>query len=97
MFARAQVPGSPSYEALLIPDAAIGSEQVRKFVYVVDQDNVAKQVYVTLGPVFDGLRVIKDGLSPTDRVVVNGLMRVRPGLKVTPEQAPPAGEPAKTN
>jgi RND family efflux transporter MFP subunit len=97
MFARAQVPGSPPYEALLIPDAAIGSEQVRKFVYVVDQDNVAKQVYVTLGPVFDGLRVIKDGLSPTDRVVVNGLMRVRPGLKVTPEQAPPAGEPAKTN
>jgi RND family efflux transporter MFP subunit len=96
MFARAHVPGSPSYEALLIPDAAIGSEQVRKFVYVVDQDNVAKQVYVTLGPVFDGLRVIKDGLSPTDRVVVNGLMRVRPGLKVTPEQAP-AGEPAKTN
>jgi multidrug efflux system membrane fusion protein len=97
MFARAQVPGSPPYEALLIPDAAIGSEQVRKFVYVVDQDNVAKQVYVTLGPVFDGLRVIKDGLSPTDRVVVNGLMRVRPGLKVTPEPAPPAGEPAKTN
>ncbi len=94
MFARAQVPGSPPYEALLIPDAAIGSEQVRKFVYVVDQDNVAKQVYVTLGPVADRLRVIKDGLSANDRVVVNGLMRVRPGIKVTPEQPAPAAPPA---
>lgn len=99
MFARVQVPGSPPYEALLIPDAAIGSEQVRKFVYVVDQDNIAQQVYVTLGSVVDRLRVIKDGLSPNDRVVVNGLMRVRPGSKVAPEQAAPAADaaPAKAN
>jgi RND family efflux transporter MFP subunit len=99
MFARLQVPGSDSYEALMVPDAAIGTEQVRKFVYLVGSDDVVKQVYVTLGQVIDGLRVIKDGLSPDDRVVVNGLMRVRPGLKVKPEDqgAPQSGSQAQTN
>jgi RND family efflux transporter MFP subunit len=92
MFARVQVPGSPPYEALLVPDVAIGSEQVRKFVYVVDAENVARQKYVTLGPVVDGLRVIKTGLLPTDRVVVNGMAKVRPGQKVNPQEQ---GSPAK--
>jgi RND family efflux transporter MFP subunit len=77
MFARVEVPGSSPYQALMIPDAAIGTEQVRKFVYVLDRDNVAQQRFVTLGQVVDDLRVIKDGLSADDRVVVNGLMRVR--------------------
>ena len=86
MFARVQVPGSAPYEALMLPDAAIGTEQVRKFVYVVDQDGVARQRFVTLGQVVDGLRVIRQGVSADDRVVVNGLMRVRPGQKVTPEE-----------
>jgi membrane fusion protein, multidrug efflux system len=91
MFARVEVPGSSPYQALMIPDAAIGTEQVRKFVYVLDRDNVARQRFVTLGQVVDDLRVIKDGLSADDRVVVNGLMRVRVGQKVTPdgEQASP--------
>ncbi len=101
MFARVQVPGSRPYEALLVPDAALGTEQVRKFVYVLDADNVVKQTYVTLGQVVDGLRVIKEGLTPDTRVVVNGLMRVRPGVKVNPETpgaTPPAGPPpVKTN
>ena len=60
MFARLQVPGSAPYEALLVPDAAIGTEQARKFVLVVDSDNVARQKYVTLGQVVDGLRIIKE-------------------------------------
>jgi RND family efflux transporter MFP subunit len=93
MFARAQVPASPPYDALLVPEAAIGTEQVRKFVYVVGDDNAVKQSYVTLGQVIDGMQVVKDGLSPDDRVVVNGLTRVRPGVKVTPQEqgaAPPA-------
>jgi RND family efflux transporter MFP subunit len=85
MFARVQVPGSPPYEALLVPDAAIGSEQVRKFVLVVDGENTARQKYVTLGQAVENLRVIKEGLGPDDRVIVNGLMRARPGQKVTPE------------
>ena len=66
-----------------MPDTAIGTEQVRKFVYVLDADNVATPKYVTLGQLVDGLRVVK-GLKADDTVVVNGLMRVRPGAKVTP-------------
>src|SRR5580692_2080052 len=95
MFGRLRVPGSPPYAALLVPDAAIGSEQVRKFVLVVDDGNVVRQKYVTLGQIDGGLRVVKDGLAATDRVIVNGLMRARPGQKVTPQQedTPPAKGP----
>src|SRR5215475_4651918 len=99
MFARVQVPGSVPYGALMLPDAAIGTEQVRKFIYVVDKDNVARQRFVTLGQVVDDLRVIKDGVSADDRVIVNGLMRARPGQKVTPEDqqaAPQAAAPQTT-
>ena len=103
MFARVRVPGSPSYAALLIPDAAIGSEQVKKFVLVVGAENKVMPKYVTLGQLSDGLRVIKDGLAPDDAVIVNGLMRVRPGMQVTPVEqgaAPPSAPgapPAKPN
>ena len=101
MFGRIRVPGSPTYNALLLPDAAIGTEQVRKFVLVVGDDAAAVQKYVTLGPLSDdNLRVIKDGIKAGDRVIVNGLMRVRPGQKVTAQEqgaAPvgPAGPQAK--
>ncbi|MFN3349785.1 efflux RND transporter periplasmic adaptor subunit [Pseudorhodoplanes sp.] len=88
MFARVQVPGSAPYTALLIPDTAIGSEQARKFVYVVRPDNTVAQKYVELGPLDNGERVIRGGLQPTDSVIVEGLMRVRPGMKVNPETAP---------
>lgn len=95
MFARAQVPASAPYEALLVPDVAIGTEQARKFVLAVDGENIARQKYVTLGAAVDGLRVIKQGLAPDDRVIVEGLMRARPGQKVTPEapKAPDAPKP----
>jgi len=91
MFGRLRVPGSPPYAALLISDAAIGTEQTRKYVLVVDDSGVVRQKYVTLGQLDDGLRVVKDGLAPSDRVIVNGLMRARPGQKVTAQQqsAPP--------
>jgi RND family efflux transporter MFP subunit len=88
MFGRLQIDVSAPAEALLVPDAAVGTEQVRKFVYVVGNDNVATPKYVTLGQAAEGgLRVIKSGLTADDVVIVNGLMRVRPGAKVTPEQA----------
>jgi RND family efflux transporter MFP subunit len=97
MFARVQVPGSPSYTALLVPDAAIGTEQARKYVLVVDAENTVRIKYVTPGQVSGNLRVIKSGLEENDRVVVNGLMRARPNVKVNPQQegAPPptAGGP----
>ena len=87
MFARVRMAAAPPINELLVPDAAIGAEQVRKFVLVVDAENVARPKYVTLGPVVDGLRVITQGLTPDDNVIVNGLMRARPGAKVTPQQA----------
>jgi len=102
MFGRIRVPGSPAYQALLVPDAAIGTEQVRKFVLVVGTDNTAVAKYVTLGPVVeDNLRIVREGLNANDRVIVNGLMRVRPGQTVKPEEqgssALPAGPQAKAH
>lgn len=94
MFGRLKVSGSLPYQAFLIPDAAIGTEQIRKFVYVVGADDTVAMKYVVPGQMSDGLRVIKDGLSTEDRVVVNGLMRVRPGIKVTPTEAVSAPTPA---
>jgi RND family efflux transporter MFP subunit len=97
MFARVRVPGSPPYEALLVSDVAIGTEQVRKFVLTVNADNTVVPKYVTLGQTTaDNLRVIKNGLGPDDRVIVDGLLRARPGQKVTPqEEGKPGAAPAQ--
>jgi RND family efflux transporter MFP subunit len=99
MFARVRVPASLAYEALLVPDVAIASEQVRKYVMAIDADNTAKPKYVTLGQLVGNLRVIKDGLSANDSIVVNGLARIRPNIKVTPQeqgaQPPPPAPQAK--
>jgi len=108
MFGRLRVPGSAPYNALLVPEVALGSDQARKFVYVIGPNNAAVQKYLTLGQAVGPLRVVKDGLTVEDRVVVNGMARVfRPGQPVTPQEegaAPPAGTnpqqgaaPAKTN
>jgi len=96
MFGRVRVPASSPYEALLVPDVAIGSEQVRKYVLVVTGENKVVQKYVTLGQLVDGkLRVIKEGLAPDDKVIVNGIARVRPGQTVAPQaEGAPAGQPA---
>jgi membrane fusion protein, multidrug efflux system len=97
MFARIRIAMSPPAEALLVPDTAIGTEQVRKIVYVVDAENVVQPRYVTLGRLVGGLRVVKSGLKGEDRVVINGLMRVRPGVKVAPQAgAMAAAEPPKS-
>jgi RND family efflux transporter MFP subunit len=91
MFARIRVPASPPYEALMVPDAAIGTEQARKYVLTLKPDNTVALTYVALGQLAPGdLRAIKDGLKADDRVIVNGLMRARPGQKVTPEEQQPA-------
>jgi RND family efflux transporter MFP subunit len=97
MFGRVRVPASPPYDALLLPDTAIGTEQVRKFVLSVNADNTVVSKFVTLGQVTsDNLQVIKDGIGPDDRIIVNGLMRARPGQKVTPqEQGAAPAKPAQ--
>jgi multidrug efflux system membrane fusion protein len=102
MFGRVRVPGSLPHTTLLIPDAALGTEQSRKFVLVVDDSNTVHLKYVTPAQLDGGLRVIKDGVAANDRVIVNGLMRARPGSKVTPEEegtpaAPSAAHEASKN
>ena len=84
MFGRAQVAGAEAYDALLVPDTAISTDQARRTVYVVAQDGSVTPKAVQLGPVVQGLRVIKSGLAPTDRVIIAGLQRAaQPGAKVT--------------
>ena len=83
-FARVRVIASAPYEALLVPDTAIATDQSRKIVFVVKDDNTVEARPVTLGPLDDGLRVIKEGLKPDDRVIVDGLQRARIGAKVAP-------------
>jgi multidrug efflux system membrane fusion protein len=82
LFARVRLPGSSQYKALLIPDEAIGSDQTQRFAFVVNDQNIVEYRKVELGPIIEGLRVIRDGLKPEDWVVVNGVQRVRTGAKV---------------
>lgn len=86
VFGRMQLFGGEA-DALLIPDSSVVSDQTRKIVYAVGEDGVVRAVPVTLGPITEGLRVVKDGLSRTDRIVINGLANpfVRPGAKVVAE------------
>jgi multidrug efflux system membrane fusion protein len=85
LFARVQLSGSEKAQtkAILISDRAVGTDQNRKFVYVVKADSTAEYRTVTLGPTFDGLRVVRDGVKAGEKIVVNGLQRVQPGAPVT--------------
>jgi multidrug efflux system membrane fusion protein len=85
LFARVQLAGSADTvrKVALISERAVGTDQDRKFVYVVKADSTAEYRNVKLGPVIDGLRVVRDGLKPGEKIVINGLQRVRPGAPVT--------------
>jgi len=92
-FGRVRIIGSAPYEALLIPDTAIATDQSRKIVFVVKDDNTVEARPVVLGPLDEGLRVIREGLKAEDHVIVDGLQRARVGAKVTPKMAQsPAGD-----
>jgi len=86
LFARVKLMGSNQYDALLINDSAVGTDQTVRYVLVVGADNKVQYRPVKLGPIIDGLRVVTDGLKPGETIVVNGLQRVRPGSPVTPER-----------
>ncbi len=92
-FARIRVPGSGKYQALLIPDLAIGTDQGQKFVFVINNDTVEYRT-VKLGPLSDGLRVVREGLHSNDWVIVNGLMSIRPGAKANVTRAVMTNAPA---
>ncbi len=83
-FARVRVPVSPPHKALLVTDRALDTDQGQKVVYVVGKDNKVVSRPVRLGALHDGLREVTDGLRPGERVIVNGLQQVRPGLTVEP-------------
>jgi multidrug efflux system membrane fusion protein len=85
-FVRVRVASSPKYDALLVADRAIGSDQDQSFVYVVDSKNIARLRHITTGQLADGLRVVKSGLQPDDGVIINGIIKVRPGNSVKPQQ-----------
>ena len=82
MFGRARLLGSGTYEALLVPDESIVADQTRKLLYVIGKDGKVAQRVVDTGPLVEGLRVIRDGIAPTERIVLDGLAGLRPGTKV---------------
>src|SRR5690606_33035000 len=99
LFARVQLQGSAEFDALLVDDKAVLTDQDRKYVYVLGEDNTAQRRDVVLGRVVDGLRVVQSGLEPGDKVIVNGVQKVfMPGMPVAPKQVametPAEGEAA---
>lgn len=97
-FARMRIAHGVPYKTLLVPDEAVGAEQNERIVYVVGNDNVVATKTVKTGGLFGGLRAIVSGLEPDDRVIVNGVLKARPGARVTPENVPiadTASKPAK--
>jgi membrane fusion protein, multidrug efflux system len=92
LFGTIQVPGSPPYQGVLVPDEAIGTDQERRYVWVVAEDGTASQRVVRPGPRIDGYRVVRQGLKGDETIVIAGLQRVRPGAKITPQmkELPPS-------
>jgi RND family efflux transporter MFP subunit len=86
LFVRVRLAMGPPHRTLLLTEQAIGTDQGQKFVYVIDAENKVEYHRVTLGQTFDGLQAIEEGLEPNQRVVVNGLQRIRPGLTVVATQ-----------
>lgn len=107
LFARVRVSVGDKYQAVLVPERAIGTDQGQKYLLAVNDKNVVEYRAVTLGRLHDSLRVIREGLKPGELVIVNGIQRARPGLTVTPQRvevatlgtataaAPPASEANK--
>jgi RND family efflux transporter MFP subunit len=88
LFARVRIPRGGAHDALLVADRAIATDQEHRFVWVVDGEQKIQYRAVTLGPISDGLRVVRTGLTPTDRVLVRGLQRARAGVAVVADVVP---------
>jgi RND family efflux transporter MFP subunit len=82
-FGHIRVPGSEPYEAILLPETAIVTDQSQKIALVVADDGTVGVKILRVGPNYNNMRIIREGLAPTDKVVINGLLRARPGSKVT--------------
>jgi RND family efflux transporter MFP subunit len=88
LMARVRLPGSADYAAVLVPDAAVATDQDRRYVLVVGADGIVEYRSIELGSFSDGLRVVRTGLKVGERVIVSGLARAHPGSKVTPQETP---------
>jgi RND family efflux transporter MFP subunit len=86
LFARVRVPVGDKYQAVLVPERAIGTDQGQKYLLAVNDKNVVEYRAVKLGRLHDGLRVIQEGLKPNELVIVTGIQRARPGVTVTPQR-----------
>ena len=86
MFARVRLAGTPKQTTVLLPDAAIGTDQANKFVLIVAEDGTVSRRNVALGPLYQGMRVVREGVVGEDWVVTSGLQRARPGQKVAPNR-----------
>ncbi|TAK98874.1 MAG: efflux transporter periplasmic adaptor subunit, partial [Verrucomicrobia bacterium] len=87
LFARIRVPSSARYRALLVEERAIGTDQAQRYVLTLTQTNTVAYQSVKLGPLVDGRRIVRSGLEGGEKIVVNGMQRVRPGMPVTPQEA----------
>ena len=85
LFGRLRLPNSPRYKAILVPDSAIMSDQAQKLLLAVKADGTVESKPVVLGPREYGLRIIRSGIEPTDKIIINGLQKARPGQPVTPQ------------
>ncbi|MFK8253718.1 efflux RND transporter periplasmic adaptor subunit [Ancylobacter terrae] len=85
LFGRIRLPASKPYDAVLVPDEALIADQDRRLVYVVGEDNKVSTRPVQLGPRADGYRIVRGGLTGEERIVVNGLSRVQPGVQIQPK------------
>lgn len=95
LFARIRIPASEKYQAILIDERAIGTDQAQKFVLTLSATNTVEYRSVKLGSIVNGKRIIREGLKTGEQIVVNGLARVRPGMPVTPQHAVATNETPK--
>jgi len=97
-FGHIRVPGSEPYEAILLPETAIVTDQSQKIALVVAEDGTVGVKILRVGPNYGGMRIIREGLAPDDKVIINGLLRARPGSKVTAQMGTiePAPQEAAT-
>jgi RND family efflux transporter MFP subunit len=86
LFVRLRIPGSGRHSAILVPDEAIGTDLNQKLVWVIDAENKAQYRAVHIGALHDGLRIVRDGVGPEERIVVAGIQKMQPGLVVAPEE-----------
>jgi len=92
-FGRIRIPGSEPYQAILVPDAAVITDQSRKVVFTIKDDGTVVPKVIRPGPIYGNLRIVRSGLDPADRIIIDGLVRARPGAKVSPQPGKIALEP----